>query len=117
MSINKRVAIVTGGSSGIGKAISKALATEGLSVAIIARNKAEVEKTVHSIKRSGCNAEGFLADISDEKQCARVVYEINEHFGRIDILVNCAGILTASSIKEITRDEWDYSGSVVKTKI
>lgn len=107
MSINKRVAIVTGGSKGIGKAISHALAAEGLSIAVIARNKEEVEKTVYIIKQRGGNAEGFCADVSDEKKCENIINEIYEHFGRIDILVNCAGILTASSIKEITRDEWD----------
>ena len=102
-----RVAIVTGGTRGIGKVIAEQLAKAGTAVAVVGRNAEKAEETLALIRETGGTAEAFLGDIADDGECRRIVGEVYEKFGQIDILVNCAGGLTATPIEEITRKEWD----------
>ena len=105
--LSGRVAIVTGGTRGIGKVIEIQLAKAGVKVAIIGRNAekaAEVESAIKSF--NGCSIT-VLGDIADEKECKRIADTVYAEFGQIDILVNCAGGLTATKIEDITREEWD----------
>ncbi len=102
-----RVAIVTGGTRGIGKVIAEQLAKAGTTVAVVGRNAEKAEETLALIRETGGTAEAFLGDIADDGECRRIVGEVYEKFGQIDILVNCAGGLTATPIEEITRKEWD----------
>ena len=105
--LSGRVAIVTGGTRGIGKVIAIQLAKAGVKVAIIGRNAekaAEVESAIKSF--NGCSIT-VLGDIADEKECKRIAGTVYAEFGQIDILVNCAGGLTATKIEDITREEWD----------
>ena len=102
-----RVAIVTGGTRGIGKVIAEQLAKAGMTVAVVGRNAEKAEETLALIRETGGTAEAFLGDIADDGECRRIVGEVYEKFGQIDILVNCAGGLTATPIEEITRKEWD----------
>ena len=102
-----RVAIVTGGTRGIGKVIAEQLAKAGTTVAVVGRNAEKAEETLALIRETGGTAEEFLGDIADDGECRRIVGEVYEKFGQIDILVNCAGGLTATPIEEITRKEWD----------
>ncbi len=96
-----------GGTRGIGKVIAEQLAKAGTAVAVVGRNAEKAEETLASIRRIGGVAEAFLGDIADDGECRRIVGEVYEKFGQIDILVNCAGGLTATPIEEITREEWD----------
>jgi 3-oxoacyl-[acyl-carrier protein] reductase len=88
----QRVAIVTGGSRGIGEAIVKRLARDGLHVIAIARNVDKLNAVVRDISASGGSAEAVVCDISDSKVLAETIDHLCEKHGRLDVLVNNAGI-------------------------
>ncbi len=93
-----RVALVTGSSRGIGRAIAKALAAEGAAVAVnYVRNQDLANEVVDEIENAGGTARAFHANVSDEGQCSTLVNEVISAFGKVDILVNNAGI---------TEDSW-----------
>jgi 2-dehydro-3-deoxy-L-rhamnonate dehydrogenase (NAD+) len=91
-----QVAIITGGASGIGLAIAKKLSGEGASIAMIDMNPSVLQSAVKSI---GENAFTFVCDVTNEDQVKSVVDQIAERFGRIDILVNSAGVTGKTNIK------------------
>ncbi len=97
-----QVAIITGGARGIGQAIGHRIAQEGGIVYLLDVLAKTVEATAHQLRQEGYPATGLEVDITDEAAVKRVVQEIMEENGRIDILVNCAGIigLTATKITD-----------------
>jgi glucose 1-dehydrogenase len=110
---SERVALVTGSSKGIGKAIAIEFAKEGYKVVLNARDEKELSEAVNDVKKTiGANEERitYLAgDISQENICSSLVEHTIKTFGRIDVLVNNAGIGGAQkSVHELTSDEWDY---------
>ena len=93
MSMDGNVALVTGGSRGIGRAICLELARRGAAVAVnYAGNSAAAEETVQLCRALGVEAEAFQADVADPAACDALVTAVKERFGRLDILVNNAGI-------------------------
>jgi len=104
LQLKGKVAVVTGGSLGIGRAVSEALAAEGVRVAIVARRQAQLDEVAAEITRaSGVEVRGFAADVSDTAQVDAMMQQVAAHFGRIDILVNGAahpGGLVRSEIDE-----------------
>ncbi|MFZ5596198.1 MAG: 3-oxoacyl-[acyl-carrier-protein] reductase [Bacillota bacterium] len=108
MYLNGRVAIVTGSSRGIGRAIAIALAREGADVMVnFAGREAEALAVAGEIKALGRRAEVFRADVSDPAQAASLVEETVKSFGRLDILVNNAGITRDNLIPRIREEDWD----------
>jgi 3-oxoacyl-[acyl-carrier protein] reductase len=108
MKLAGRVAIVTGGSRGIGRAIALALAREGASVAVNYRQKAEAaERVAAEIRAAGGRARTIGADVSRRSEVAEMVGEVVRAFGRLDILVNNAGIITGGTILDTTQADWD----------
>jgi NAD(P)-dependent dehydrogenase (short-subunit alcohol dehydrogenase family) len=93
----ERVALVTGGSSGIGLAIARALAEDGFALTLAARTPEKVEAAATEL-----GALGVTADVSDEDDCARIVDEHRARFGRLDVLVNSAGVGIAGPIDELS---------------
>src|SRR4051794_26362121 len=87
-----RVAVVTGGSSGIGRAIARALAGAGASVVLVARGEAALRETAAELISAGARAAYVPADLGERGQVRRAGQEAAEAFGEPDILVNCAGI-------------------------
>ena len=87
-----KVAVVTGSSSGIGKAIALRFGEEGAKVVVTARRLTLCEQTVAQIKQQGGEAWAIQTDVSDERQVERLIEESVEKYGRIDLLVNNAGI-------------------------
>ena len=103
-----KVAIVTGAALGIGRATATALAREGARVAVTDVRDDEGRDTVRSIEGVVGAARYWALDVSDEGQVRRVFGEVREHFGRLDVLVNNAGIAGASRpTDELTEEEWD----------
>lgn len=103
--LQKKVALVTGGSRGIGSATAKRLAKEGADVAISYSSSPEkAEAVVSEMKKLGVQAACFKADQSDPKQIERLVRDVVKRFGHIDILVNNAGILVMGTIDDPKRD-------------
>ncbi len=93
MSLKGNVALVTGGSRGIGRAVCLELARRGAAVAVnYAGNSAAAEETVELCRAMGVEAEAFQADVSDPAACDALAAAVKERFGRLDILVNNAGI-------------------------
>jgi 3-oxoacyl-[acyl-carrier protein] reductase len=94
-----KVAIVTGGSSGIGRAVSEALAREGASVAVVAsRDAAKAAAVADAIASAGGIARPFVADVRDPEALARLVEAVEGEFGGLDLLVNGAGVFFPSPV-------------------
>jgi NAD(P)-dependent dehydrogenase (short-subunit alcohol dehydrogenase family) len=106
-----RIAVVTGSSKGIGKAIAMEFAKAGYSVVINARNEEELKQAAEDISKSvkdGDKVVSIPGDISQEHVCISLIEGAVKHFGRIDVLVNNAGIGGESKkIHELTEKDWD----------
>src|SRR5262245_4545656 len=92
----EQVAIITGAASGLGLAIAKKLHTEGVRVAMLDLNQDAAQAAVQEV---GENASAFPSDITDEAQVGRCVAQIGQRFGRIDILINSAGVTGRTNVK------------------
>jgi gluconate 5-dehydrogenase len=111
-SLDGRVAVVTGGSSGIGKAITRALARAGASVVIVARKEAELTATVEELTADGCRAAWVSGDLSTRAGVRAAAEQAVEAFGEPDILVNSAGINLRPPLSELGEDVWDTTMAV-----
>jgi NADP-dependent 3-hydroxy acid dehydrogenase YdfG len=103
------VALVTGASSGIGEATARALAAEGAAVALVARRKDRLEALAAGIRTSGGTAHAFPADITAEGQAASLVDRVVMQLGRLDTLVNAAGIMLVGPALDAPAEEWQRS--------
>ncbi|MFI2433570.1 SDR family NAD(P)-dependent oxidoreductase [Streptomyces sp. NPDC018693] len=111
-SLDGRVAVVTGGSSGIGRAISGALARAGARVVVVARGEAELASTVDELVAEGCRAAWVRADLSTRDGVRRAAEDAAAVAGEPDILVNCAGINLRPPMGELGEDVWDATMAV-----
>lgn len=111
-SLDGRVAVVTGGSSGIGRAISAALARAGASVLVVARREAGLTATVGELVAHGCRAAWLSADLSTRTGVQAAAEEAVTAFGEPDILVNCAGVNLRPPMDELGEDVWDTTMAV-----
>lgn len=102
-----KVAVVTGASSGLGADAAKAYAAQGANVALLARRKEKLDQVVKEIEATGRKAIAVQCDVSDEKSVENAVKEVLAHFGKIDILLNNAGIAFAGSVENMTVEQWD----------
>ncbi|NOT00297.1 MAG: 3-oxoacyl-ACP reductase FabG [Phycisphaerales bacterium] len=102
-----KVALVTGGSRGIGRACCIALACEDCAIAVnYVRSEKDAEDVVAALRGMGVKARSFQADISKEDQTNVMIEQIMKEFGRVDVLVNNAGITQDKSFRKMTRDLW-----------
>jgi NAD(P)-dependent dehydrogenase (short-subunit alcohol dehydrogenase family) len=102
-----KVAVVTGGGRGLGRAMAGALARHGASVAVAARSEAELDSVVTEVEAAGGKALAVPTDVTDERQVEDLVARTVERFGRIDVLVNNSGIVATTPLVEQSADEWD----------
>jgi acetoacetyl-CoA reductase len=102
-----KVALVTGGTSGIGAAICINLAKAGAKVATNYRNQEKAEKWQAEVKEQGFDIKINQADVSDYEACEKMIAEVESDLGPIDILVNNAGITKDGMFKKMTKDKWD----------
>ncbi len=106
-SLKDRVALITGASRGIGKALAIGFAHAGASVACVARTKAPLERTVQEILAHGGTARAMCGDVTQEREVLSVVQETVQFFGQFDVLVvNAGGLLTTSSVEESDTAQW-----------
>jgi NAD(P)-dependent dehydrogenase (short-subunit alcohol dehydrogenase family) len=103
----QRAALVTGGSSGIGLAIARVLREEGFELTLASRTREKVEAAAREL-----GALAVAADVADEAQCVRIVEEHRDRHGRLDVLVNSAGMGVAGSIEELPTKHLDLQLAV-----
>lgn len=107
LGLTGKVAIITGGSKGIGYYTALQLAQEGASVVLCARGEKQLEVAAAAIKeKTGAQVLIVPADITKEKECQKVVTKAVEHFGRLDILVNNAGTASANPFEQVSSELW-----------
>ncbi|MFD0690188.1 SDR family NAD(P)-dependent oxidoreductase [Actinomadura fibrosa] len=111
-SLEGRVAVVTGGSSGIGRAIAEALARSGAAVVLVARREPELAATVRDLEAHGCRAARVSADLGSREGVQRAADRAAEPFGEPDILVNAAGINLRPPMDALGEDVWDTTMAV-----
>ena len=101
-----RVALVTGGNGGIGLGMARGLAEAGAAIAIAGRNQAKSEAAAADLARLGVKTTVLTADVTDEAQCRRMVDDTVARLGRLDVLVNNAGINIRKAPQELSMAEW-----------
>jgi len=107
MDLTGRVALVTGASRGLGKAIAQALAPAGVRLALVARDVEQLNTVAHDARNLGAHAEVFPTDIGDESQISQLERDVLAKFGPVDILVNNAGINIRKNCVDFTLAEWN----------
>jgi NAD(P)-dependent dehydrogenase (short-subunit alcohol dehydrogenase family) len=108
MLLSEKVAVVTGGGRGIGRAIALKFAGEGAAVVVAARTISEIEAVAQEIGNAGGRAAAVPTEVSDEYACERLIHQAELQFGKVDILVNNAGEYgPVKSVEEINPAEWD----------
>ena len=109
MRLINKVAIITGGSRGIGRGVAVAFAGEGAAVAIVGRNKDTCDETAAFITKSGGTAVSIAADVSKEADVTRMISQTIDKFSRIDLLVNSAAVnLPYREVGDVTLDDWNW---------
>lgn len=113
MELSGKVALVTGGASGIGKAAAMRLAAEGAKVGVLGHTRSETDKAVQAIEAAGGKAMALTADVTDENEMRMAVTSLVDRFGGLDIVVASAGINGVwAPIDDIKPDEWDKTIAV-----
>lgn len=105
--LDGKIALVTGATSGIGRATAVRFAEAGARTSIIGRDREALTEVAGEIKERGGEALEIKADVTIEDDAARAVAETVEHFGRLDVLVNAAGAIVTGTIEGATLDDWD----------
>ncbi|HWC99119.1 MAG TPA: SDR family NAD(P)-dependent oxidoreductase [Candidatus Sulfopaludibacter sp.] len=101
-----KVAVITGASRGLGKAMALALAGAGAKLALVARDKEKLEETAREAAALGAMAQVFIADVTDEAQVSTLAELVVTQFGRVDILINNAGTNIRKPLVEYSLEEW-----------
>ena len=109
-----RIALVTGASKGLGKAMALALARQGAAIALVARDESKLNEVAAEIREAGGRAEVFVVDVTKEADFARLDAEVTARLGKIQILINNAGMNLRKNITDFTLDEWNL---VVNTNL
>jgi len=109
MKIKDSVAIVTGGASGIGQAVSRRLAREGAKVAVVDLNDAQIAQVVSEIRQAGGQAIGIRADVTREEDTTRFIQQTIETFGQLNMAVTCAGIIRDGTMLSLDKQTGQVS--------
>lgn len=112
MKLKDKVAIITGGSLGIGKATAVLFAKEGAKVVITGRTEKSLEEAAAEARKEGADVEYLVSDVSNEEDCKKAVDHTVGKYGRLDILFNNAGVLPLGRTHETATEEWDRAFNI-----
>ena len=112
MQLEGKVALITGGGSGIGRATALLFAREGAAVAVVDLDESRAQAVAQEIEDAGGQAIAVRCDVSQAADCQRAVRETVASFGGLDILFNNAGIIRRASVLEISEEDWDRAMAV-----
>ena len=104
-----RVAVITGASSGLGKQMAKALAEQGANLVLIARRIERLEELKQNLESTGVNILPIKCDVTDTENINKAAKMAEAEFGKIDIVVNCAGSSKDAGVLEMVDEEWDFT--------
>jgi len=104
--LDGRVALITGASKGLGKAMAVALGAAGARIALVSRSVEQLNEVGRAVKDAGGDARVFQADVSNEEQVRKLERDVTGAFGKVDILINNAGINIRKPLTEFTLEEW-----------
>ncbi|MEK8019691.1 MAG: SDR family NAD(P)-dependent oxidoreductase [Candidatus Parabeggiatoa sp.] len=104
--LKNKVAIITGGSRGLGKAIALKFASHGASLILVATHKERLNQSADEVRNRGAKVEIVAGDIAQPAFSEEMIKVTLEHFGQIDILVNCAGVITRTPLEDLPLEEW-----------
>lgn len=113
-SLDNKIALVTGGGRGLGRAIALAFADAGAEVAVASRSRDQLDEVANEIRAKGRRAFVVEADVSESESVTAMVDATRKEFGRIDILVNSAGVGWAEKLTEMSDGTWDW---IIKTNL
>jgi 3-oxoacyl-[acyl-carrier protein] reductase len=105
--LSGRVAIVTGAAQGMGRAVAERLAAAGAATVVVDRQREKIEALAAKLRGRGAEARASALDVADEGQVRAFVAAVLAELGRVDVLVNCAGIIFPTRFHELTVEEWD----------
>ena len=113
MNVQGKAALITGGATGVGRATGLALARLGCSIAVnhVAATRSEADATVAELTALGVNAIAIEADVTNDDACRAMAATVAERLGRLDILVNCAGVtrfIPHAALDDLRDDDWDF---------
>ncbi len=106
MRFTDKVVLVTGGGSGVGRAIALGFAREGATVVVAGRGREALEQTVKLIEAEGAGAAALPVDVTDSADVARLIGDIVGRYGRLDVAVNNAGTFAAGTVAELAEEDW-----------
>ena len=113
MKLEGKVAVITGGGRGIGRAIALRFAAAGAHIVVSGTSREALEQTAREIEASGARAISVIADVADEAAVEQLMARALEAFGRLDILVNNAGVAGPTApVVEVTREDWDRTMAI-----
>lgn len=116
--LENRIAVVTGASSGLGRQIARALAKQGANLVILARRMERLEELKESIESThGVQVLPIQCDVTDTEQIRQAAEQAQSHFGRVDILVNCAGSSKDAGVLDMTDEQWDFTIATDETSV
>lgn len=110
--VKGKIAMITGGRRGIGRATAELLAKEGAKIVITDRENEGVNNVIKTIEKNGGEAIFIKHDVASEKEWNKAINQVIKHYGRLDILVNNAGVGVGKNIEEITLKDWRFVMSV-----
>ena len=113
--LSGKIAIVTGASRGVGKAISIALAGEGATIVLAARDKQKLKETAESVRNAGGKTEIIVTELTKEDSIKNLISRVGKKFCRLDILVNCAGVTHSASLERTQTADWQRCMAVNAT--
>ena len=116
-SLKGRVVVVSGASSGLGAQMARGFADQGADLVILARRLEKLEDLAKEIRKKGVKCLPLRCDVTDSKLVDEVAATVEKEFGKVDVLVNCAGSAKNAGVLNMTNDEWDFTISTDMTSV